>query len=123
LHQIDEADRQLRSLDSRIAAQNEKLRLTRELHDKARIEDEAEGIKIIATIQIKNAVVPAEPIAPDQPMFLTGGILVGLVSAYGVLASVAFARRKSLLADHSAMLLGLTVNQPIPIALKDMSLR
>src|SRR5208283_3890160 len=84
LRHIEQADMQLRILDSRIVDQNENLKMMRQLYDKARTEDEMDQAKVTSVVQTAHATTPDKPVAPNKFLLPVGGALAGLISACGV---------------------------------------
>jgi uncharacterized protein involved in exopolysaccharide biosynthesis len=115
LQHLEQADTQLRLLDSRIADQNDNLRIIRQLYDKARTEDEMDRAKVTAVVQTSNALAPAQPIAPNKLLFLVGGILAGLISAAGVLVLAAITNRSFMSEESIERALALPVLGSIPM--------
>ena len=85
LQNLQQADIQLRGLDSRIADQTESLKITHQLYNKAKAADELNLSKMTDFVKTSQATQPDRPVAPDQWLFMVGGILAGLISACGIL--------------------------------------
>ena len=119
---LEEGDIRLRALGSRIADQNEDLKLVRPLYDQARIADQTAHLDMEATVQASTASVLDQPITPNTFLVMAAGVVVGLTSAYGMLIVSLSTHRKSLTADSSNMLLGLPVHAWSPLSGNDRSL-
>jgi uncharacterized protein involved in exopolysaccharide biosynthesis len=115
LRHIEQADLQLRVLDSRIADQNENLKIVRQLYDKARTEDEMDQAKVTAVVQTASATIPERPVAPNKMLFMIGGGLFGLIAACGVLVFGAITNRTFLSEDSLERVLGLPVLGSMPL--------
>jgi len=115
LQHIEQADVQLRVLDSKIADQNENLKIVRQLYDKARTEDEMDQAKVTAVVQTSNATIPERPVAPNKMLFMVGGMVVGLIAAFGVLVFAAVMNRTFISEDSLERVLGLPVLGSMPL--------
>jgi len=115
LQHLEQADMQIRILDSRIADQNENLKLARQLYDKARTEDEMDRTKVTAVVQTANATIPEKPIAPNKLLFMVGGTLIGLICACGVVVFAVITNRSFLSDEAVERALGLPVLGSVPI--------
>jgi len=115
LRHIEQADMQLRILDSRIVDQNENLKMMRQLYDKARTEDEMDQAKVTSVVQTAHATTPDKPVAPNKFLLAVGGALAGLISACGVVILATITNRNFLSEGALERFLGLPVLGSIPL--------
>ena len=109
LQHLEQADIQLRNLDTRIADQNDNLRVIRQLYDKAKVEDDVYRNKVTAVVQTSTASIPDRPIAPNKLVFMIVGTLAGFVAASGVLFSAIVTNRTFFDEESVERVLGLPV--------------
>ncbi len=109
LQHLEQADIQLRNLDTRIADQNENLRVIRQLYDKAKVEDDVYRNKVTAVVQTSAASIPDRPVAPNKLVFMIVGALAGLAAASGVLILAIITNRTFLDENAVERVLGLPV--------------
>ena len=109
LQHLEQADIQLRNLDTRIADQNDNLRIIRQLYDKAKVEDDVYRNKVTAVVQTSTASIPDRPVAPNKLIFMIVGVLAGLGAASSVLILAVVTNRTFLDEDAVERVLGLPV--------------
>jgi len=101
LRHLEQADMQLRNLDTRIADQNDNIKVLRQLYDKARTEDDVYQTKVTAVVQTSSSTVPERPVAPNKVVFMVCGTIAGLAAACGILMFAVITNRTVL--DENAL--------------------
>ncbi len=109
LQHLEQADMQLRNLDTRIADQNDNLRIIRQLYDRVKTEDDVYQTRATAVVQTATATIPDRPIAPNKVLFMIVGTLVGLAAAGATLLFAVITNRTFLDEDAVERVLGLPV--------------
>jgi uncharacterized protein involved in exopolysaccharide biosynthesis len=115
MQNIEQADLQLRMIDSRTQEVTEDLVRTRKQYESARTAEANEQAKVSTEIQTSAAAIPEDPIEPDKVRLLGLGILGGLISAYGVLCLAARAIQKARTTASFGLFLGLPVSGSMPV--------
>ncbi len=115
MQNIEQADLQLRMIDSRTREVTEDLARARQQYERARAADAEEQAKMSTEIQTAAAAIPADPIEPDKVRVMGLGILGGLILAYGVLGLAARALRKSATTAPVGLFLGLPISGSVPV--------
>jgi uncharacterized protein involved in exopolysaccharide biosynthesis len=100
LERIEKVDTDLRVLTERIDAVNSDLKVTRESYEQARTLDEMDRAKMVSVSQIQPVITSGKPAKPNKLLYITGGLLLGLMAAAGVVV-MAVATNNSFMAAES----------------------
>jgi uncharacterized protein involved in exopolysaccharide biosynthesis len=116
LERIEKVDTDLRVLADRIESVNGDLKVTREAYESARALDEMDRAKIVSVSQIQPVMTPEKPASPRRLLYLTSGLLAGLLMAVGVVVMALAANNTFVTAEGTERLLRIPVLVTVPKA-------
>ena len=116
LRRIEAGDTALRTLASRIDSVGENLKEERSQYEKARALDGMDELKALSVSTIQPPITGGLQVFPNPVMFGAGGLVLGLLSATGMLVLLVLTNDRVLSADGIERAFGLPVIASIPDA-------
>jgi uncharacterized protein involved in exopolysaccharide biosynthesis len=93
LNRLERADTALRLNESKITEMETNLQALRLRLNQARAEDELDQARMTSVVQIAPALTPDKPAQPKTVLFLAAGLMLGLLSAGGLVVLAIMTRR------------------------------
>ena len=116
LRRIEAGDTALRTLVSRIDSLDENLKEERTQYEKARALDSMDTLKALSVSTIQPPIASGLPVFPNPLIFGAGGIVLGLLSASGMLVLLVLLNDRVLTTEGLERAFGLSVLASIPDA-------
>ncbi len=114
LRRIETADTALRTMMSRIDSLDENLKEERAQYEKARALDGMDALKALSVSVIQPPIAGGLPVFPNPLMFGAGGIVLGALSASGMLILLVLLNDRVLTSDGLERAFGMTVLASMP---------
>lgn len=114
LHRLEQADLELRDIETRIAAMNSVLQAVQSRYSDARSEEELDRARQVSVVPEAKAVAPDKPVMPRPLLYTAAGVLAGILFAGGVMVFGIVTSRRLLIEQSVERLMGLPVLAAIP---------
>jgi uncharacterized protein involved in exopolysaccharide biosynthesis len=111
---LESADTQLRSIEARIDSLNDNLKTMRANYEQARALDDMDRDKMVSVSQVEPAVASDKPVMPKKSIFLAGGLLIGLLTAAGVIVFAVITNNVIVTEAGAERMLNLPVLMTVP---------
>ncbi|HWY14147.1 MAG TPA: hypothetical protein VNX86_03295 [Rhizomicrobium sp.] len=114
LHRLEQADLELRTIETRIGAMNSVLEAVQSRYSRARSEEELDRARQVSVVPEAKAVAPDKPVVPRPLLYTAAGVLAGILFAGGVIVFGIVTSRRFITEQSVERLIGLPVLAAIP---------
>jgi uncharacterized protein involved in exopolysaccharide biosynthesis len=115
LQRLETADLALRTTTSRLDALTDNLKAMQARFQQARTQEQTELAKQVSVVQVSPAIAPSKPVKPKKVIYLGASLLLGLLSAGGVVVISVLLNKTVVTEDAAERLLGMPVLVSMPL--------